>query len=107
MQIQQYVQNSLFRFLFYTGLYMLAGFVVLVINLIYVDDFCRRIARLLYELISLISLLFWWPCYVYAEHMIIRFANDLFTVLTKDKHACQQREKFPMGLTIYFNTNSS
>ena len=53
------------------------GFVLLVINLTYVDGFCRRIAWLM----SLISFLFSWPCYVHAEHMIVRFANDLFTVL--------------------------
>ena len=53
-QGRQNVQNSLSRFMFYTGLYVLAAFVVLVINLTYVDDVCRHIAWL----ISLISLLF-------------------------------------------------
>ena len=37
--------------------------------------------------------------YVYAEHMIVRFANEFFTVLIKDKHASQQCANFPMGLT--------
>ena len=46
----------------------------------------RHQARILYLLI------------LCAEHMIVRFANDLFTVLIKDKHACQQCAKFPMGL---------
>ena len=40
MQRRQNVQNSLSRFMFYTGLYVLAAFVVLVINLTYVDGFC-------------------------------------------------------------------